>query len=209
MSLRDRQRTQVRDLVLDTVVDLLEHADIADLTVPDAAQAAGVSVRTVYRYFPTREQLLAEAGERIRDRIGLPVAELRDPEEIPDSFWDASAKMAAHPRLARALAHTTTGRAAHAGNRAQRTATIERAITAMSPPLPAAKAAQVSAVVTHLCSSAAWIAVSDNSELDDDQARAAVHWALTTLIDAARAEAAAATNSVHSNSDSTVERNQP
>jgi AcrR family transcriptional regulator len=57
---RHRQKQRTRRLLLDTARRLLESGQ--QPTVTDVADAAEVSRRTAYRYFPTQEKLLAEAA---------------------------------------------------------------------------------------------------------------------------------------------------
>jgi AcrR family transcriptional regulator len=197
LGLRARQAQVVRDAVLEAVVDLLEAGDldgIDDISMPDVARAAGVSLRTLYRYFPTRDALLTEAATRVRSRLALPTA-VDGPDDIPATFWAASARLAEHPKLARALLRTATGRALHAPNRSVRVEAIHEALSQLTAGLPAARARQVAGVITHLCSSTAWVSISDESHVSAHDARSGVLWALTTLLDAVRVEATTATSS--------------
>jgi len=57
---RHRQKQRTRRLLLDTARALLKSG--RQPTVTDVADAADVSRRTAYRYFPTQEKLLAEAA---------------------------------------------------------------------------------------------------------------------------------------------------
>src|SRR5579864_6519966 len=62
---REKQKRRMRALLLRAAMQLIEHG--VTPTVPEVADAADVSRRTAYRYFPTQEQLLTEAsleGER-------------------------------------------------------------------------------------------------------------------------------------------------
>jgi AcrR family transcriptional regulator len=186
--LRERQAEQVRDAIVDAAVGLLESGHGDQVTVPQVAEAAGVSLRTVYRYFPTREDVLAAAGQRARERMGLRV-EVRDVEDIVTSWWENSARVAAQPALGRALLETAAGREARAGQRGPRVAAIAAAFAEIGDQLPARDARRMQAVITYLCGSGAFLAISDESGLSLDEARAAVRWALTTLLDAARTAA--------------------
>src|SRR5690348_79238 len=101
-TLRDRQAALARTAIFEALVTHLESGDADDLSMEELAREAGVSRRTLYRYFPTRAELLAAAGEWIRDeRLQLPV-EIGD-EGIAASFRAASTRLGKHPRLARAL----------------------------------------------------------------------------------------------------------
>ena len=63
MNLRDDQRALTRRKVLTAVIDLVAEGALDDLSVPAVAKRSGVSVATIYRYFPTRDELLAAAAE--------------------------------------------------------------------------------------------------------------------------------------------------
>src|SRR5260221_10929862 len=55
--LREQQMEQTRELILEHAIEMLADPSVTELTVADAAARAGVSVRTAYRYFPTKEAL--------------------------------------------------------------------------------------------------------------------------------------------------------
>jgi AcrR family transcriptional regulator len=57
---RERQRRRTRRAILDAAVELLGRG--GDPSVAEIAEAADVSRRTVYLYFPTLEHLLADAA---------------------------------------------------------------------------------------------------------------------------------------------------
>uniref|UniRef100_A0AAU3GJS7 TetR/AcrR family transcriptional regulator n=1 Tax=Streptomyces sp. NBC_01401 TaxID=2903854 RepID=A0AAU3GJS7_9ACTN len=57
-TLRERQRTETRRLVQAHAVRLFSDHGYDAVTVGDVAEAAGVSAMTVYRHFPTKEDLV-------------------------------------------------------------------------------------------------------------------------------------------------------
>jgi len=57
---RERQRRRTRKAILDAAVELLGRGE--EPSVAEIAEAADVSRRTVYVYFPTVEHLLADAA---------------------------------------------------------------------------------------------------------------------------------------------------
>jgi AcrR family transcriptional regulator len=59
--LQDRRAALGRDAVLDALVVHLEAGTADSISMEDLAREAGVSRRTLYRYFPTRADLLAAA----------------------------------------------------------------------------------------------------------------------------------------------------
>ncbi|WP_414944807.1 TetR/AcrR family transcriptional regulator [Amycolatopsis sp. cmx-11-32] len=58
MNLRDRQRAETRLLVQTHAIRLFSDVGYDATTVNDVAAAAGVSAMTVYRHFPTKEDLV-------------------------------------------------------------------------------------------------------------------------------------------------------
>lgn len=71
-SLNDRRAAVTRDAIRDAVQEILASEHPASISIPAVADRAGVSVRTVYRYFPTKAALLddiAEAHMRRADQL--------------------------------------------------------------------------------------------------------------------------------------------
>jgi AcrR family transcriptional regulator len=66
-SLRAENTDRTRRRILDAVVGLVAGQGNADFSMKDAAAASGVSLRTLYRYFPTR-QLLIDAVATVGDQ---------------------------------------------------------------------------------------------------------------------------------------------
>ena len=182
-SLRQRQATLARHAIFDALVRHLEQGDADEVAMEDLAIEAGVSRRTLYRYFPTRADLLAAASDWIRtDVLQLPI-EIGD-EGIAQSFREAAAQLEARPQLARALLRSATGRAVRRGYRSARVEAIRRALRREVPNGSASKREMdgAAAVLSYLCSSSAWITLQDDAGLSADQAQAAVEWAIETLL---------------------------
>src|SRR5262249_690326 len=68
--LREEQARNTRSRILDAVIAALARQE--DLSVSVLAEAAGVSVPTVYRYFPTREALMDATQTAIGERFRRP-----------------------------------------------------------------------------------------------------------------------------------------
>jgi AcrR family transcriptional regulator len=180
-TLRERQAELVRTSVLDAVVAQLEQRPLDDVAMADVAAAAGVSLRTLYRYFPDRAALLHAAGEHLYRTLGV-VETIAGPDDVARSFLDAARRLAARPELARALVQTSAGRTARSAARVQRLEAIRGALAPLTRDLDADTARRATAVLAHLCSAASWVAVSDESGLSDDDAQQAVAWAIDALV---------------------------
>lgn len=88
-TLSQRHSDLTQELILAAAIDLLEHSSVAELTVRDVAQRANISARTVFRYFPTRDEFLdAIAAEVIRN-LNLPPhpATIEELLNLPDALY--------------------------------------------------------------------------------------------------------------------------
>src|SRR5437870_4882927 len=128
-SLREQQADAARQRILSAVATLLEEAGAEELTMPRVAEISGISLRTVYRYYPTREQLLEAAGRWIGSELlgqGYP----RSLDDIADTFEDGCREFDRHPGLVRALAYSQLGREVRAPRRGERLEAIRTALRA-------------------------------------------------------------------------------
>jgi AcrR family transcriptional regulator len=67
-SLREQRRAETRAAIVDAFLDL-SHAGNDPISMPDVADRAGVSVRTLYRHFETRSELQTAAANHFNDRV--------------------------------------------------------------------------------------------------------------------------------------------
>jgi AcrR family transcriptional regulator len=65
---RAAQAAQTREAILDALVRVIARG-VAELSMPAVAQEAGVSVRTVYRHFPTKRDLLSGLAWHLDERM--------------------------------------------------------------------------------------------------------------------------------------------
>jgi AcrR family transcriptional regulator len=182
-SLRERQAEELRTTVLECVIRELETRPVDDLSMGDVAEAAGISLRTLYRYFPDRPSLLHAAGQHVVDSLNLPI-EIDGPDGISASFLDAARRFSNRPQLARVLVQTSAGRTARSSVRPQRAEAVAAALGSLTDRLDPETARRATAVISHLCSLQSWVSIADNSGLDDAESQAAVAWAIDTLVDA-------------------------
>lgn len=184
-SLRERQAAQVRLAVLDAAVRALETRGLDDLSMGDVAEAAGISLRTLYRYFPDRPSLLEAAGQHVVASLSLPI-EIDGPEAISASFLDAAHRFDTRPHLARALVQSSAGRTARSSARPERSEAVAAALQSVTAGLEPETARRATAVITHLCSLESWVSIANDTGLEDSEAQQAVAWAIDTLVDSLR-----------------------
>lgn len=190
MSLRESQAAQVRTRVLDAAIAALETREIDDLSMAEIASEAGVSLRTLYRYFADRSALLDAAGEHLYASLRVPI-EIAAPEDIASNFRRAAKSLSSRPKLARALVTSGAGRRARSGVRSQRLNAIRVALAPLTDRVRPEVARHASATIAHLCSAASWIALAEETGMPDREAQEAIAWAIERLVWALRQEAEA------------------
>jgi AcrR family transcriptional regulator len=197
-TLRERQAQQVRTAVLDAVIAQLETRSFDDVSMAEIAEAAGLSLRTLYRYYPDRESLLRAAGEHLYAALDVPF-EIDGPEQISASFQQAARRLSSRPELARALVRTTAGRTARSATRSRRVEAIRTALTPVADGVDADTGRWATAVIAHLCGAASWVMIADEAGLTDAEAQRAVAWAIDRLVSSLEQPAArrAAGRSAH------------
>lgn len=91
--------------ILDAAVRVLEKHSVSQLTVHAVAHEAGISDRTVFRYYPTREVFLDAIAAAVARKLSLPdpPSTLRELVETPRVLYSA---FEAHRELARAALHS-------------------------------------------------------------------------------------------------------
>jgi AcrR family transcriptional regulator len=179
--LRQRQAQQVRTALLEAAISQLEGSMSSDVSMAEVAEAAGVSLRTLYRYFPDRASLLDAAGDHLYRSLGVPFGIAR-PEDIAASFREASRRLGTRPQLARALVRSEPGKLSRSTVRRQRLEAIRGALGPLTDSLDPHTAQRASAVIAHLCSAASWVSIADECGISDADAQEAVGWAIDALV---------------------------
>jgi AcrR family transcriptional regulator len=89
ISLNDRHTDATRELILSTAIELLERSGVSELTVRAVAKQAGMSERTVFRYYATRDEFLdAAASEATRlMQPPAPPTTIRQLLNFPDPLY--------------------------------------------------------------------------------------------------------------------------
>src|SRR6202051_2278333 len=67
--LRELKKGRTRQLIADTAARLFAERGYENVTVTDVAREAEVAEQTVYNYFPTKEQLVTDRDQQVRERL--------------------------------------------------------------------------------------------------------------------------------------------
>src|SRR5947209_2922884 len=129
VSLRAQHAMATRVRIVTAVAELLELGDAEEITMPAVAEASGVSLRTIYRHYPTREELLEAAGRWIGDEL-LKHPYPQDLDEVADLYQEGARDFDEHPGLVRTLAFSQLGRHVRGYRRRERLEAIGRSLRA-------------------------------------------------------------------------------
>ncbi|MFL5951758.1 MAG: TetR/AcrR family transcriptional regulator [Gaiellaceae bacterium] len=181
MSLREQHAEATRERILAAVAGLLERGEAEDLTMPGVAKASGISLRTVYRYYPTRDELLEAAGRWIGDEL------LRHPypetlDDVAELFRVGCRDFDEHPGLVRALALSQLGQSVRGYRRRERLQAIAAALRRELGDLPESELRRAEAVLAYLHNMLAYTVLRDESGLSGDEIGEALGWAIETLV---------------------------
>jgi AcrR family transcriptional regulator len=178
--LREDQMELTRERILQTATDMMaEGAD--EITVATVAERAKVSVRTAYRYFPTKEALLDGLNEWMGKQMGSP--------PIPTSFEDMAIAMTQlfemfdkNEKLIRASRNSKTGNEVRLRRKAEQLKATTKLIMKYAPHYDEAQAKKVCAICLMMFGSDAWLAMRDLLHLNNQEATEAVRWGFDALL---------------------------
>lgn len=187
--LRIRQRQLTRDLVTQAAVAMIVERGAVDFSIQDVADRAGVSHRTIYRHFPTREALLeavvasAEAQVAARGGMALP-ANPDDLATIVRRKYEVLDEMAP---FAVAALKLDLARQAQVKQSARSRQATRSALAEVTGHLPVDVAEVVSALVWQIASTRAWLTLREEAGIDGARFGPVAAWAVETLISDLRA----------------------
>ena len=188
---REGQRRRTRKAIIDATVGLLARG--AEPSVGEIAEAADVSRRTVYLYFPTLEHLLADAALELTRGGVEPAFETRDdPCERVEALVRAVQRQFAETEdLGRTIIRLTVGKgtADPAGSSPRRgyrrVEWIERALDPLRASLPADRFEQLVSALSLVIGWEAMIVLQDVRGLTASEAEDVCVWAARALLRAA------------------------
>lgn len=180
-SIRQEYKEQTRTRILDAAVELIEEAGEAPLTIMAVADRAGVTDRTVYRHFETRDALVRATWSHMQQRVasrGFP----RTAEEMVQSPPRLFPRFDAARGLVRASLYSPAGLDMRmSSNDERREATLASVTDAF--PIADQNWLRRRAAIAQLINSAyAWEVMGQYWGLDGDEAGKAASEALAVLL---------------------------
>lgn len=185
--LRAEQMEQTRLRILEAVTELVADQTTEEVTIPLVARRARVSLRTVYRHFPTRDALFDAWGDWVERTLDVRVHTY--PETVDELSEFAPGLYQSYDQndaLIRSMLNSRAARGARERTRSRRKRSFERAMRELTTGLEPPERARALAVIYLLISAPAWQAMHDQWELDGTEAGKAAAWAVRVLVDELR-----------------------
>jgi AcrR family transcriptional regulator len=186
--LREAQAEQTRVHIVETMISQLAETGGVDFSIRQLADAARVSERTVYRYFPDRDALLDAVNDHFSEVMstGRREEELADLDElarfVPDVFRDFDRHAAA--TKASILINPDPARLLPTQQR--RTELIIDVCRRTFPDLPAADQRRLGQLIRTITSTFNWLRMREEFAMTADESGELIGWVVQCVTDEIR-----------------------
>jgi AcrR family transcriptional regulator len=184
-TLRQKQTELTRQTIIEAALSLIAESPRDELSHEQIARRAGIGLRTVYRYFPERSELLTEVWLEVDHRLQL--SQYPDTEEkmlaavnYVFNHFDQNAD------LIRGLLESDAGREMRERDNPRRRKGVERALEGVTVHLSEEERLRVVGIFQVLFGARAWETLRYRSHLPPGESAKAIEWAMKTLLTALR-----------------------
>jgi AcrR family transcriptional regulator len=181
LTLRDEYKEQTRRRIVDSAIELVREKGEQPLTIAAVAARAGVTDRTIYRHFETRDALIRAVWQAMQARVasfGFPTtaeALLESPRKLFPNFDEAR-------ELVRASIHSPAGLDVRMHSNANRTRAILASVRDALPGLSGAALRRRAAIAQLINSAQGWEVLTHFWGMSGEEAGAAACEALAILL---------------------------
>lgn len=185
--LRADQMEQTRLRILRAFTEVLADPTAEDVTIPLVARRARVSLRTVYRHFPTREALSDAWAEWMDQSLQIHLHSYPErADRLPGFARELYRSYDESEPVVRAMLNSKAARTVRERTRRRRQRQFERAMSELTEELEPKERLRALGVVYLLVSAPGWQAMRDQWGLDGEEAGKAAAWAVRVLTDELR-----------------------
>ncbi|HSR00956.1 MAG TPA: helix-turn-helix domain-containing protein [Sphingomicrobium sp.] len=180
-SVREEYKEQTRARILDAAVALIEEAGESPLTMLAVAERAGVTDRTVYRHFETREALVRATWSRMQQLVasqGFP----RTAEAMIESPLRLFPRFDAARELVRASLYSTAGRDTRMSSNVERREAMLSSVRDAFPNADEQWLRRRAAIAQLINSAYAWEVLRQYWDIEGEEAGKAAAEALAVLL---------------------------
>lgn len=188
MSIRDQHLLATRKAILTALGDQIAESGTMGFTIKDVAARAGVTPRTVYNHFPTREELSNAFAVHVEEVLQAKVGEAPDERmriaDLPALILRLYPILEADEASLRAYAMLMVASRAPATVATDRSRRFEDMLQAELGPLPDDQAHAVVAALRMFASTVGWHLLTEHHGLSAEDAAHTASWATRVLLDA-------------------------
>jgi AcrR family transcriptional regulator len=180
---RARKAEQTRKNILQALASQLTASNSAEFSVEAAAQQAGVTARTVFRHFPTKDDMLAALSYwvlGITGKVPLPDSA----EQLGDTIVDSYALFEDNAALMQALLVSEIGRGVRSRLTARRRKGLSAALDGAVHHLPEHQRRAMQAVLTNLMTAETWWQLRREYGVRGQDSASAVAWLVRVALEA-------------------------
>ena len=182
-SLRDRQRKVARDSILTALTDYVSEQRRIDFSVVEIAKRAGLSTRTLYNYFPTRNDLVEAVADWTDEAMEERGSTLLPPplDQVSSVIGPNFAVFEQMSSISTAFARLDTA-VSSTRSRERRTEAFVAIVKEAFPDLTPRQSHAVGALLRQLASVKAWYLLTEEHGLNTPEASAVASWAVEQLV---------------------------
>jgi AcrR family transcriptional regulator len=182
---REAQAAHTREMILDALVRVMARG-VADLSMPAVARESGVSLRTVYRHFATKRELLAALNVHLDERIGYSLTPYPvDLDDLAAHITRYFCGLEGMDATSRAVRASQVGRVVRDTNVPDKLQAVTAGLAPVMESLPTEVRAHLFNIVTTLFSQYTLQLMKDDLGISGEEAAESVVWAIKTLVDGA------------------------
>lgn len=181
MTLRDTYRAETHMRILDAALEEMRAAELESLTMAGVARRAGVTERTVFRHFASRDVLIAAVWPRMQARVrsrGFPTTAQALIDTPPHLFPEFDKEEG----LVRASAFSAAGREVRQAANPERQKAVRACVRDAFPDIAEPQLTRLAAIVQLIDSAYAWAVMKEYWGLDGTEAGRAASEAIAVLL---------------------------
>ena len=182
--LRETQALRTREQILDALLKLLETMSADQIATRELADAAGVSLRTVYRHFPDRDALLNGVSDRVSTALGVATHEARltSADDLGPMAEELYLKNDSIASLVRAEVLFKNDPAHQPKTFQNRTERAQQLVASTFPELTQRECHNLAALLRVLAGGRTWLLLRETFGLDGAESGPLVAWAVGAFL---------------------------
>ena len=182
--IRQEQAALTHRRIVDAAIAMIADRPGSEISHESIGRAAGIAVRTVYRHFPTRSNLLDEVWEELDERLGLSKLPTTSSAAIIEFVPQLFGRLNVNSDIVNALITSSTGHEMSRRTGERRLQAIRQALAHETDQLPRTERNRLIGLVRVLTSPMTWHILSQKADMSRDEPAQTVTWALRQLLSA-------------------------